>query len=148
MPRTPENGARMIFRWMVACDLANPRLTLPLFGRGAIVLGPGNHPLVQQPLQAVEVQVRQIALRLGRSQLRLLLSGIEDGQHVALADRLAGFEGDAGDHAGKVGADGHAPHGGDRADRRQRRRPVRLLATIVVTASGGGWNAAPCAIAT
>ena len=49
------------------------------------------------------------------------------GEHVALADRLAGLERDPLDDARQVGAHRDALHGGHRADGAQRRRPLFLL---------------------
>ena len=122
-------------------DFADARVRLPLFGRRAIELRLRDDPLVQQPFHPLEVDARELALRLGRRQLRLLLARIEQRQHLAFANRLAGLERDPIDGARQIGGDGHALHRRHRADRAQRRRPAPpRRATIVVTASGGGWK--------
>ena len=149
MPRTPENGARIVFRCDRRVDLADARLALPLFGRGAIELGPRNHPLVQQPLHAVEVEVRQIALRFGRRQLRALLPGVEDAPAPRPREPTARIRRRCCSTTPGRSALTVTP-------RTAATVPIAVnvdgqsswLATIVVTASGGGWNAAPCAIAT
>ena len=41
-----------------------------------------------------KLSARQLALRLDRRQLRLLLPRVEDRQHLALANGLAGIEQD------------------------------------------------------
>ena len=137
MPRTP--GERRADRLALdrGADLADLRLGLPVLGRRAIELGARDHALVEQPLHPLEVQARELALRLDGRELRLLLPRVEHRQHLAGADRLAGVERDPFDGAGQVGAHGHALHGRHRADRVSV-AGHSSCATIVVTASGGG----------
>ena len=148
MPRMP--GERRADRLALdrGADLADPRLGLPLLGGRAIELGARDHALVQQPLHPVEVEPRQLALRLDRRELRPLLPRVEHAPARRPA-RTACPESNAirstvpGRSALTVtpctaaivpialSVAGH----------------VSCCATMVVTASGGGWNAAPCAIA-
>ena len=127
MPRIPENGARIVFRCDRGADLSDLGLRLLLLGRRPVVLRLRDDALVQQALHPVEVEPRQLALRLDGGQLRLLLPRVELGQHLPLANRSAGLERDAIDDARQVGAHGHALNGGHRADGAQRRRPLLLL---------------------
>ena len=97
-------------------DFADTRFGLPAVGLRAIELGARDDPLVQQPLHALKLISRQLALRLGGRQLRLLLPRVEHREHVAFADRLPRLERDAIDDARKIGAHRDALHGGDGAD--------------------------------
>ena len=93
MPSTPENGARIVLRSIVGADLADARVALARVGDGAIEFGARDDVLVEQPLHALEADPRELALRLGRRQLRPLLARVEQREHVAFADRAARTEG-------------------------------------------------------
>jgi len=83
-------------------------------GRGLIKIRLGRDSLFPQPPRALQVEVRQVALGLGRRQLRRFLAGVELHQRIAGPDHPAGIEADLPDNAGQVGA--HR----DAVDRRHR----------------------------
>ena len=100
------------------------------------------------PCMRSKLSAGQIALRLGRCQLRALLSCVELDQHLALPHGLARVERDTIDGAREVGADRDTLHSGDRSDRAQACRATRPAAPRSSSPlPGGGWNDAPCAIA-
>ncbi len=127
MPRIPENGARIVFRAIVARISPTLASVCLLLGRRPVVIRSRDRAFVHQPLHPVEVQAGQIARGLDGGQLRLLLPRVELHEHVPLANRPAGLERDAIDDARQIGADGDALNGGHRADGAQRGRPVLLL---------------------
>ena len=82
MPSTPENGARIVFRSIVAW--ISPTWASVCFCSAAARSNSACEidALAQQPLHPLEVETRQIALRFDRGQLRALLPRVELGQHV------------------------------------------------------------------
>ncbi len=127
MPSTPENGARMVLRWITA--LISPSCA-SLCWNSAVARSNSAFEItfsLQQLLHAREGEPRQLAASFDRRELRLLLPGIENGEHVAGAHRAPGIEENPLDRARKIGADGHALHRRHRADRAQRDGPLFLL---------------------
>ena len=123
MPRTPEKGARISFRSIVARISPTRASACLCSALGAIELGLGEDPLRHEAANALQVHGRQVALGLGRGELRPLLPRVEAHQHLALSDRLAGLEEDRLDDAGQVRAHGDAANGFDGADGLERSRP-------------------------
>ncbi len=70
-----------------------------VLGRRAVVFGARDDVVFQKALHAIEIRARQIALRLGRGELRPLLTRVELDEHFALPHGLAGIERDAIDGA-------------------------------------------------
>src|SRR5207249_4496839 len=64
-------------------DFADACVALPLLGGRAVELGLRDDAFVQQPLHALEVEARQIALCFRSRQLRLLLPRVEQRQYLA-----------------------------------------------------------------
>ena len=58
-------------------------------------------PSTDQRLHALEVEARELALRFGRGELRLLLARVELDEHVSLPDRPARLERDAATRPGR-----------------------------------------------
>ena len=75
-------------------DLPHPRLGLLVLGARPVELGLGEDPLAHEPADAVEVEPREVPLRLRRGQLGPLLARVEADEHLSLADRAAGLEAD------------------------------------------------------
>ena len=126
MPRTPENGAWMVLRSIVA------RISLSLasacFSEAAarVVLGARDRVLLDQPLHPLVVEARELELRFRASQLRLLLPRVELHQDVTLLDGLARVERDPIDDAGQIGTDRDALNRRNRPDRVECVRPALL----------------------
>ena len=123
----PPNGARIVLRAIVA-------LISPIFACRLLELGVrlvpvrlGHDSGLAQSGDAVDGQLGELALRLGRRELRGFLPRVELDEQVALAHRPAGFERDLLDDARKVRGHDDAVHGGHAADRGQRRGPILLL---------------------
>ena len=127
MPRTPENGARIVLRSMVA--RISPTLASVCFcwrvawSYSTREITPSFHQL----LHAAEIDSRQIALRLEGGQLRPLLPRIELDQDVSLLHGLAGIEVDLRHCTRQIGADHHAVNRFHRADHAHGRGPLLLL---------------------
>jgi hypothetical protein len=85
----------------------------------AVEIGLRYRALAHEALRALEVDLREIALGLGRRQLRFLLTRVEANEHVAFTNGRAGLEGNLLDDAGQVGAHRDALDGRNRSDRVQ-----------------------------
>ena len=128
MPRTPENGARIVLRSIVAWISPTLRLGLLLRRRGLVAVGLGGDALLAQARHAVEAAASsaraapaaaascacscRVSSWTSTSPLRTVLP---DSNSICSHD------------ARQVRAHRHAVDGGDRADRGQGRRPVLLL---------------------
>ena len=84
MPSTPENGARMVLRSIVARISFSLASACLLAGGGGVVLGARDRVLLDQPLHAFVVQAREFELRFRARQLRLFLPRVELHQDVSL----------------------------------------------------------------
>ena len=127
MPSTPENGARIVLRSIVA--RISPTCASACLCSAAAASNSARETasLLDQALHALEVQRARSRCASAAASCACSCRVSSCDQHVALLDRLARLEGDPVDDAGQVGADGHALHGRDRADRVERRRPLLAL---------------------
>ncbi len=123
----PPNGARIVLRAIVA-------LISPIFASACLSSASAlsqsawaTIPVWRRSGDAVDGQLGELALRLGRRELRGFLPRVELDEQVALAHRPAGLERDLLDDARKVRGHDDAVHGGHAADRGQRRGPILLL---------------------
>ena len=148
MPRMPENGARIVLRSMVARISPTRASVCLLFGHRPVVFR-----LRDRRARSAGPASARSSGEPGRAALRRAASCARScrvsscARTSPLADRLAGIERDAIDDAGQIGADGDALDRGHRADRASVAGQSSCCATMVVTASGGGWKDAPCAMA-
>ena len=69
-------------------DLPHPRLRLLVLGARPVELGLGDDALADEPASPVEVQPREVPLRLGGGQLGALLPRVQADEHLALLHRL------------------------------------------------------------
>ena len=116
----------MVFRSMVARISPTFAVRLPVLSRILVVVHLGNDARFYQLLHAVEISVCKVVLRLGRSQLSSLLSGVELHEHVARLDRCPGFEVDLLHDAGQIRAHGDAAHGNHTSNCVESHGPVLL----------------------
>src|SRR5262249_2059725 len=126
-------------------DFANSRLRLALVRRRLVELGARHDPLVEQALDALEVHARQIALRFGRGQLRPLLPRVPPARVPRRGTRPPPYALPPESNPPRSTPPARPPPPAPPRPAAAVPMAVNVdghssrAATIVVTASGGGW---------
>ena len=107
-------------------DLPGPSLGLLRLGGEPVILRLRDHSPLQELARPLEIQPRQLALRLRGGELGPLLARVEPHQHISLVDPPARIEGDGLYDPGQVRAHGDPVNGGHRSDRVQHGGPLLL----------------------
>ena len=145
----PEKGARIVLRAIVARISPTRGPALRVLRRGLVVVRLRDDPLLaRRPLIRSKLIAGELPLRLGGGQLRLLLTRVELHEHRALPHGLPGLE-----VRSRSTIPGRSALTVTPCTAATVPMAVRFAghcscrATIVVTASGGGWNEECWAIA-